>query len=102
MIERVIENWLDEVNERGYEMAFCQALTAQGHTILRRPAHGGTEHGKDIVSRDRSGKYHCYQLKTGNLSKSEWRTIRDEVTELVEVPIQESTVPTNASGLPTS
>lgn len=93
MIERVIENWLDNVNERGYETAFCQALTAQGHRIIRRPAHGGTEHGKDIVSRDKRGTYHAYQLKTGNLGKSEWRSIRDEVTELVEVPIHEPGVP---------
>ena len=102
MLIRKKEEWRDRksnrklvgsVNERGYEMALGQALAAQGHTILRRPAHGGTEHGKDIVSRDRRGKYLCYQLKAGNLSKSEWRTIRDEVTELVEVPIQESTVP---------
>jgi len=100
VIERVIEHWLAKVNERGYEMALCQALTAQGHTILRRPAHGGTEHGKDIVSRDRQNKYHCYQLKTGNLSKSEWRAIRDEVAELVEVPIQESNVPQNVAFTP--
>lgn len=100
MIERVIENWLDNVNERGYEMAFCQALAAQGHTILRRPAHGSTEHGKDIVSRDHRGRYHCYQLKTGNLTKSDWRAIRDEVAELVEVPIQESTVPQGAKFTP--
>lgn len=100
MIERVIENWLDSVNERGYEMAFCQSLAALGHTILRRPAHGGTEHGKDVVTRDRKGKYHCYQLKTGKLSKSEWRAIREEVIELVEVPIQESTVPEGAKFTP--
>ncbi len=89
MIERVLENWLDNVNERGYETAFCQALIAQGHTIIRRPAHGPTEHGKDIVSRDQKKAIHAYQLKTGDLTKSSWRQIRDEVVELVEVPIQE-------------
>lgn len=83
MIERLIENWLDNTNERGYEIAFCQALTAEGHTILKRPAHGPTEHGKDIASKDADGHYHCYQLKTGTLSKSTWRAIRDEVVELV-------------------
>jgi hypothetical protein len=100
VIERLIENWLDNVNERGYELAFCQALTAEGHTILRRPAHGSTEHGKDIVSRDKFGKYHAYQLKTGNLNKTEWRSIRDEITELVEVGIQEPNVPNGVSFIP--
>ena len=89
MIERVLENWLDSVNERGYEVAFCQALIAQGHTVIRRPAHGPTEHGKDIVSRDQKGALHAYQLKTGKLTKSSWREIRYQVEELVEVPIQE-------------
>lgn len=89
MIERVLENWLDNVNERGYETAFCQTLIALGHTIIRRPAHGPTEHGKDIVSRDRERRIHAYQLKTGDLTKASWRQIRDEVVELVEVPIQE-------------
>lgn len=89
MIERVVENWLDNANERGYENAFCQVLTAKGHTIIRRPAHGPTEHGKDIVTRDRRGRLHAYQLKTGNLDKSTWRQIRGEVEELINVPLQE-------------
>jgi hypothetical protein len=89
MIERVLENWLDSVNERGYEVAFCQALIAHGHTIIRRPTHGPTEHGKDIVTRDGKGALHAYQLKTGNLTKTSWREIRYQVEELVEVPIQE-------------
>ena len=89
MIERVVENWLDSVNERGYEIAFCQVLIAEGHTIIRRPAHGPTEHGKDIVSRDRQGNFHAYQLKTGDLNKSQWRQIRGEVEELINVPLQE-------------
>ena len=89
MIERVVENWLDNTNERGYENAFCQLLTAKGHTIIRRPVHGPTEHGKDIVSRDQKGRLHAYQLKTGNLDKSTWRLIRGEVEELISVPLQE-------------
>ena len=89
MIERVIENWLDSTNERGYENAFCQLLIAEGHTIIRRPAHGPTEHGKDVVTRDQKGRLHAYQLKTGNLDKSTWRQIRGEVEELIGVPVQE-------------
>lgn len=89
MIERVVENWLDSTNERGYENAFCQVLTAEGHTIIRRPAHGPTEHGKDVVTRDRKGHLHAYQLKTGNLDKATWRQIRGEVEELINVPLQE-------------
>jgi hypothetical protein len=93
VIERVVENWLDSINERGYEITFCQVLIAEGHTIIRRPAHGPTEHGKDIVSRDRQGYFHAYQLKTGDLNKSQWRQIRGEVEELINVPLQEPGVP---------
>jgi hypothetical protein len=73
VIERVVENWLGSTNERGYENAFCQILIAEGHTIIRRPAHGPGEHGKDIVTRDRKRSLHAYQLKTGNIDKSRWR-----------------------------
>lgn len=100
MIERVVENWLDNVSERGYETAFCQMLVADGHAIIRRPAHGPTEHGKDVVTRDRKGKLHAYQLKTGNIGKFEWRQIIAEVKELVEVPIQEPGISTRARFIP--
>ena len=62
VIERVVENWLGSTNERGYENAFCQILIAEGHTIIRRPAHGPGEHGKDIVTRDRKRSLHAYPL----------------------------------------
>lgn len=88
MFARVIENWLDSAGERhGYEIAFSQALVAEGHRIVLRSTHGQLEQGKDLITVDRSGAYHAYQLKAGDLAIAEWREIQGEVVDLVEVPL---------------
>jgi hypothetical protein len=93
VIERVIENWLDSTTEREYEGAFCQVLIAVGHRIIHRSKHGPTELGKDLITIDRDGIVHAYQLKTGTIDQRTWRDIRGEVEELVELPIQHPSVP---------
>jgi hypothetical protein len=93
VIERVIENWLDSTTEREYESAFCQVLIALGHRIIHRSKHGPTELGKDLISMDRDGIVHAYQLKTGTIDLAKWRDIREEVQQLVELPIQHPNIP---------
>ena len=87
MIERLIENWLDNVNERGYEAAFCQALAARGYRIVHRSSHGPMEQGKDVIAVSWDGEICAYQLKTGNLDQRLWREITGEVIDLVESAI---------------
>jgi hypothetical protein len=45
------------------------------------------EQGKDVITIDRKGEVHAYQLKTGKLDQGLWRQIRDEIADLVELPI---------------
>lgn len=86
MIERVIENWLINTNERNYQIPFCQVLISQGHEILSISTHGRLEFGKDIISRDQSGTIHCYQLKTGNITLGVWNKIYSQINDLINMP----------------
>jgi hypothetical protein len=87
MIERAIENWLINTNERDYQTAYCQILIHSGHKILYVSSHRPMEQGKDIITIDWNEDYHVYQLKTGNIDLKKWREIVGEVKELIELPI---------------
>jgi hypothetical protein len=87
MIERAIENWLINTNERNYQSAFCQVLMNNGHKVIYISTHGQMEQGKDVITVDKSGNYCAYQLKTGNIDLRVWREIKGEVQELIELPI---------------
>lgn len=93
MIERLIENWLISTNERGYEVPFCQLLTAQGHRLLHLSSHGPQEQGKDIITVAPDGVTCAYQLKGGDIKLGEWRQIRPEIDELIEIPIHHPSLP---------
>lgn len=86
MLARVIENWLTNTNEINFQIAFCQALMKQGHTILYSAKHRSMEQGKDIISVDADGNYCAYQLKGGNINPSQFRDIRGELDELIQLP----------------
>ena len=59
----------------------------QGHTVLFRSKHRPMEQGKDIVTRDKSGCYHAYQLKSGDVNQGFWRNIKGEIDALMQLPI---------------
>jgi hypothetical protein len=88
LLGRVIENWLTSVNERQYQLPFCQVLAADGETILYISSHGPFEKGKDVITRTSSGELRAYQLKAGDISLSTWREIYGEVVNLVELAIE--------------
>ncbi len=67
LLGRVIENWLTSVNERQYQVPFCQVLAAEGETILYVSTHGPFEKGKDIITRTAAGVIRAYQLKAGDI-----------------------------------
>jgi len=94
MIERVVENWLTNAGERvGYEIAFRQLLSFQGHRILHQSSHGPMEQGKDIITIGPDGIPCAFQLKAErDISLTTWRKIKGEVDELVEIPIQHPSV----------
>src|SRR5262249_38503203 len=93
-IERVIENWLTSVNERQYQIPFCQLLAAADEEVVYVSTHGPFEQGKDIITLTRNGPPRAYQLKTGDLNLAEWRKIKGEIEELVEYPINHPAVRT--------
>ncbi len=72
MLERVIENWLDNTTERFYQKPFCYILSSEGHTIIHSTRHSAMELGKDIITIAPDGTPCAYQLKTGNISLKQW------------------------------
>lgn len=86
MIDRIVENWLTNANERGYEIPFAQCLIAQGYTVVHISSHGPFEQGKDIISIDPDGNPCCFQLKGVKITKGVLGDYR-EIHELVEIPI---------------
>src|SRR6478672_4544288 len=83
MKERLVEDWLSRINERGYEVPFSQALISAGHRLLRS-GHSPTEHGKDILSVMPDGTVAAYQLKTGDLGQKEITNYLAQIQMLVE------------------
>ncbi len=100
MIERVVEDWLHNVNELGYEDAFAHALLSEGHTIIHKQEHGSLELGKDLITRDNDGIYHCYQLKGGNIAQGKWQQISGQIHSTVTSPIVHPNVPVGAQFIP--
>lgn len=86
-VERVVEDWLTNSDERGYQLAFAGCLARERHAIKHVSTHESLEHGKDIVSRAPEGHVCAYQLKAGGINKRRWREIRDEVREAAIVPV---------------
>ena len=87
MIERIIENWLINSDERGFQIPFCQLLSLKGYKLVHVSTHGPFEQGKDIIAFDPDGIPCAFQLKTGDISLDRWRSIRPEIEELLDIPI---------------
>ena len=84
MLERVIENWLDNTTERLYQKPFCYILSSEGYTIIHSTRHSAMELGKDIIAIDPDGNNCAYQLKTGNISLAKWRSeVSSQIDDLV-------------------
>ena len=92
MTARAIEDWLTNATEVGYQTAFCHLLNGMGYSVIHSTTHGPAEEGKDIIARDIKGKVTAFQLKRGNINVGEWRKIKSEIEELVELPIRHSSV----------
>ena len=93
MLERVIENWLDKATERSFEKPFCYMLSAEGHTIIHLTKHNAMEMGKDVITIAPDGTPCAFQLKTGNISLSKWRSeISPQINSLVQGKINHSSV----------
>jgi hypothetical protein len=83
MKERLVEDWLTRINERGYELPFCQTLLSKGFKIIRC-GHSPTEHGKDILALSPDGTVCAYQLKTGDFGQADVGKHHAQINMLVE------------------
>lgn len=92
MIERVVENWLTSVNERQYQIPFCQLLAAEGETVVYISPHGQREQGKDVITLGRDRIPRAYQLKAGRVTLTDWRKYHGEINELVTYPIDHPSI----------
>ncbi len=87
LIGRIVENWLTKATERGYQIAFCQLLAAEGEELLYIASHGPFEQGKDIITRLANKSLRAYQLKSGDIRLADWRAIDKQINNLVELPV---------------
>ena len=74
MLERIVENWLDNVSERSFQQPYCYILSTEGHTIIHSTRHSAMEMGKDIITIGPDGTPCAFQLKSGNISLAKWRS----------------------------
>lgn len=100
MIERVIENWLTSVNERQYQIPFCQVLESEGESLIHISTHGPFELGKDIITIGPGKVPRVYQLKGGNVGMGEWRQFKTELDQLVEYEIDNPEIRTKKKHIP--
>lgn len=95
MIERLVENWLDNAGERGYETPFAQLLTLEGHRVLQGPVHHPFEHGKDIVTIAPDGAACAFQLKGPDLRRIvDFEAIQGQLLALVTTAISHAGIGT--------
>lgn len=101
MLKKLIENWWTNANERTFQYPFAFHLVVDGHAVLHVSRHCGMELGKDILSIDRDGLIHSFQLKGcngGKLSLKYWRReLSAQVEDLVLNPVVHSSLPDGKS-----
>jgi hypothetical protein len=88
VFERLIENWLTNVNELGFQIPFCEMLLTRGYRVLHISRHSRGEHGKDVVARAADGRLWTFQMKGGDITFSQWRNeLRGQAEDLVRLPV---------------
>src|SRR6266545_783937 len=70
--EKLVEHWLTNVNELGYQIPFCEALLAHGYTILHVSRHGKTKCSVANISCTNASA-----LRLKAVSMDQWRTPRE-------------------------
>jgi len=88
-VSKAISNWLSTVNEASYQPVFCEWLALNGHSIKSSIRNTNFEQGKDVISTDKNGLVHAFQLKGGKITLERWRSeVKREIEILIEGAIQ--------------
>jgi|GEM_PF-1040117 len=82
MLARIVENWLTNAGELGYQAAFSQLLMSEGYRVLHAAVHHPYEHGKDLVAISPDGELHAFQLKGGDIGLSELDKLQGQLFTL--------------------
>ncbi|NKZ10386.1 hypothetical protein HGA11_05295 [Mycolicibacterium septicum DSM 44393] len=85
MLRAVVETFLDSLSEREFDAPLLAILATRGFYDIHY-IHGAFEFGKDVIAKKKdphSGDVFQYsiQSKAGNVSQSDWRTIRPQIEE---------------------
>jgi hypothetical protein len=88
VLARIVDSWLINAGERGYEAAFAQMLASEGYRILHAAVHHPFEHGKDIVAATPEGHLHAFQLKGGDVSLGDLDDIQGQLLTLATTAIR--------------
>jgi hypothetical protein len=98
LLERLIENWLDNASERSYQVPFTQMLIDMGLSVVHSSRHAPIELGKDVIAIDAAGNPSAYQLKAVSgkkIPKSELTKLIDQINELVFTKIFHPSIENN-------
>jgi len=101
--ERLVDDWLTRVHERGLEVPFCHLLSAEGQTVLHLSRHGEAEQGRDILALAPDGCACSYQLKAPGgrrLTLRTWARGLDQIERLVTLPPKHPGIPPRAPHRP--
>jgi len=93
VLEKLLEDWLNSIDERSFNFAFSQYLLAEGYTAVHFSRHGEFEQGKDVLAIDREGGSCAFQLKAlqgKKLKQSQWHDMQAQIEQLIRVPIKHS------------
>lgn len=63
-----------------------------GFIVVHSTTHGPLEKGKDVIALDPKKRPVAFQLKRGDITAYTWRTIKPEIEELVEYPIDHPSI----------
>lgn len=83
MLKRLLENWLDNVNERNYQPVFLQILIKKGYTVVHNTRHHPLEFGKDVITIAPDGVPCVYQLKGNPSGRVNLKQYREEIAAQV-------------------
>lgn len=99
MLERIIENWIEKINERSFEKPFCYMLSSQGYTRVHLTRHNAMEMGKDIIAIAPDGVPCAFQLKTANKGRiglNQWtKELKPQVDQLITNSIVHPSIKTS-------
>jgi hypothetical protein len=98
VIERILENWLDNASEKSFQIPFCNVLANEGYQVIHISRHCGMEMGKDIIAISPAGIPCAYQLKGGTgtrITLNQWNALSGQIQLLMINKIIHPSIKTN-------